>query len=42
MHERAEKLLPNAEVEFIKNATDFIAEQNPKLFSEILINFLKN
>ena len=42
MHERAEKLLPNAEVEFIKNATDFVAEQNPKLFSKILINFLKN
>ncbi|MBR73893.1 MAG: hypothetical protein CL872_03010 [Dehalococcoidaceae bacterium] len=42
MHERAEKLLPIAEAEFIKNATDFVAEQDPKLFSEILINFLKN
>tara|TARA_Y100001970_G_scaffold288422_1_gene415658 strand:+ start:811 stop:1671 length:861 start_codon:yes stop_codon:yes gene_type:complete len=42
MHERAVKLLPSAEVEFIEKATDFVAEQNPKLFSQILINFLKN
>ena len=42
MHERAVKLLPNSSVQYIENATDFVAEQDPENFSQILLNFLNN
>tara|TARA_B110000196_G_C21092394_1_gene638219 strand:- start:1010 stop:1480 length:471 start_codon:yes stop_codon:yes gene_type:complete len=42
MHERAVKLLPDSSVQYIENATDFVAEQDPENFSQILLNFLNN
>ena len=42
MHERAVKLFPDASTIFLKNATDFIAEQNPDIFANVILNFLTN
>ena len=40
MHERAVRLLPRAEAVWLEGATDFVAEENPKLFAKTLGEFL--
>ncbi len=39
MHERATRLLPEARAEFLPDATDFLAEQDPARFAGILAGF---
>lgn len=39
MHERVVAFLPKAQSVLLPDATDFVAEQDPKRFSEILLNF---
>jgi len=41
MHERAVKLLPQAEAVVLPGATDFVAEQDPGLFSHHLLQFMR-
>jgi hypothetical protein len=40
MHQRAIKLLPEAATVFLEEATDFIAEQDPRRMAQILTQFL--
>ncbi|GAA2348864.1 alpha/beta hydrolase [Dactylosporangium salmoneum] len=40
MHERATALLPDARVEYLPDATDFVAEQRPEAFAAVLRRFL--
>jgi haloalkane dehalogenase len=40
MHERAVRLLPRAEAFWLEGATDFVAEQDPELFTAALGGFL--
>ena len=40
MHDRVKGLLPDAQEVLIEEATDFVAEQDPRLFSETLLTFL--
>ncbi len=40
MHQRAIKLLPEAATVFLEEATDFVAEQDPRRMAQILTQFL--